>query len=93
MIYGFENLFPPSFFSRIHDLTLLNIDNNQVIDEHQDKSDINQDIDINSKSFEYFLSIPKITNSEKENQPKRKKRISIHDYIRRNINNLKEDLV
>ena len=93
MIYGFENLFPPSFFSRIHDLTLLNIDNNQVIDEHQDKSDINQDIDINSKSFEYFLSIPKITNSEKENQPKRKKRISIYDYIRRNINNLKEDLV
>lgn len=47
----------------------------------------------NSNSLESLLSINQIDDSIDDNEQKKKKKFSLFDFHRRNLNNLKEDLI
>ena len=65
---------------------------NDIYNGYQSEN-INPENSINSNSLEYLLSIPQITDSLEDNQEENKSKFSLLDFIKDNLNNLKEDLI
>ena len=81
-----------------NDTNSQNIDDNEysinrTINKYQSISKKNKKNVNNSKSLENLLSINEITKSDKEYQKETKKKFSIYNFLKTNLNNLKEDLI
>jgi len=74
----------PAYYNEIEENELYNPRNN---------NSLTQENNINSKSLDYLLSTPQITNSNSESQEESKNKLSIIDLHKKNINELKEKLI
>ena len=67
--------------------------NPYLFKENEQKNFIESNDTSKYKSLEYLLSIPQIIYSDNDNEKDSKKNFSIIDFVKANLNNLKEDLI
>ena len=66
---------------------------NSIDTECQLENFLSPKITTNYNCFDYLLSTPNIVNSDNDNQKINKKKFTLKDFLKRNVNNLKEDLL
>ena len=67
--------------------------NPYLFKENEQKNFIEPNDTSKYKSLEHLLSIPQIIYSDNDNEKDSKKNFSIIDFVKANLNNLKEDLI
>ena len=67
--------------------------NPYLYDQNEKENYIESNDTSSYKSLEYLLSIPQIIYSDNDDENDSKKNFSLIDFVKSNINNLKEDLI
>ena len=67
--------------------------NPYLYDQNEEENYIESYDTSSYKSLEYLLSIPQIIYSDNDDENDSKKNFSLIDFVKSNINNLKEDLI
>ena len=67
--------------------------NPYLYNENGEEKNIESNDARNYKSLEYLLSLPQIIYSDNDDEKDSKKKFSLIDFVKSNLNNLKEDLI